>query len=371
MSIQSTLESDSLSMTMAWSKIVEETIHNLSLSLIENPNVSHKYLSMTSRIFRPKDYLAITQERSLTYCGFPLCKNKMKQNRSLIYDQKSGKMINIEDSQIHLFCSMECYKSSTKWALDLEDSPPYTRHIRDLVKMVFPESDKVFESIENVSDQGPTRIMVTERVSLNKFDPPSKKPDSIEGYQPKVKPIQPVVKPVGNEEDLEGEDSDPYEEDPEMDQKYQFKMSTYQIVWTQLSHWTTPDSIEYLKSGKLPIVYDTSFQMFNETILKRCEVVDDKLSLVIPHLCKMCRFSNMDKIFTRIKEAITIFNYERSLSSLDTNQWNLIGMILIKCCCFTDPVLEKEWSKVSNDLILGFGVNQEQFGLLVQSISEK
>lgn len=353
-------EKDILSSSLAWTKLVDDCINKLQISLIENESVSEKYLQMVSAIFLPKHYYEVVEERSIdTSCGYPVCSKKIKDEKKyFVYDEKNKEYLNPNETMIEHFCSIECYRKSFEFVKTIDLSYPYSRKCHELVKKIFPnvKIEKIL-GMDNVKDDSSLKFKVKEReVKPIDFEKDFK-------IETEMKKLQIEDKEEIQEDDLtEEEVEEPYEEDEDVISE--FKLSKYQRIWSQLSFWTNSDVRNFFKEGKLPDQHEHSFQFFNESAVKRLEVILENLDKGASFVSQRFKISNIQAHMKRIQEVTNAFSLESQMLSLESGDWIIILLVLLKCLSKTDKSLESEIKKtITKESLENLKINQEQFFL--------
>mmetsp|Transcript_132474 Transcript_132474/g.330378 ORF Transcript_132474/g.330378 Transcript_132474/m.330378 type:complete len:488 (-) Transcript_132474:151-1614(-) len=94
-----------------------------------NPGASEGLMDAARQLLQPEDYSAVVEERALEgLCGFPPCTQNAAAEvpgKKWMVNAKEREVVSME--QVCRFCSRDCFKASSAWALRLEPDPAYVR----------------------------------------------------------------------------------------------------------------------------------------------------------------------------------------------------------------------------------------------------
>jgi len=147
-----------------WHQLVEEAIFKIQTSLVENAQVSEKYLLFVAQLLQPQHYEDVVSERNLAQlCGYPLCSKPVEPSSAVLQRlEKAGRFkIDIQNHRVldrysnvyNRFCCDDCMlKSSIFKTHSLSMESPQLRATRNLklLQMLFPNMK--YEQIVKIRD---------------------------------------------------------------------------------------------------------------------------------------------------------------------------------------------------------------------------
>jgi hypothetical protein len=348
--------------SLVWSRVVDESINKIISSLIENDSVSEKYFNMVKKILIPKHAKEIFVERSCEgKCGNPMCPKKpQKTYQGKFYFGKDSEIKETDESLQNSFCSKNCFEKSVEIVLNLDESAPASRNVKDLVKLIFPEVnfDKIFG--KTTEDKNIVKLNVQEREVKEEdviLEPIISNSFNIEGYIPKEE-----LKKYEMMEEYFERDDEPIELPT---------LSFYGQIWNEVTRWITLETREYLFHENSE-VSDSLFQVFDQSKLERLEMLDSFLIGHVPFVFDSFGLSNANKYKSKFKELIYTFELARPInSSLEKKHWTVIVLIFLKAISETkeEEDLRKELKvKVEKDFEKKFGLSHEQYLIFVNFI---
>lgn len=203
--------------TQAWKSMIEEAVHKVCMTLIDNKSVSEKYFAFVSKLLSDENMADVIMERNLSKkCGSPFCENsipsteqvqaefaKSKQGRYRV-DEYSTKIYDNLSNLYNRYCCDDCLVKASLARKDLPTDPVYLRQNSEkLLHKIFPKMPagkiqklrREFEQVMGINVPSATiQLKVQERE-------PSKMPakftydgsNTIEGYAPKHIPSVAIV----------------------------------------------------------------------------------------------------------------------------------------------------------------------------------
>eukprot|EP01080_Neovahlkampfia_damariscottae_P005101 gene5101-8700_t len=346
---------DTSTSAMVWSKIIDEATNKIVSSLIENDSVSEKYFNLVSKILLPKHYKEVIFERSCEgKCGNQFCSKKPQTTYQGKYYFKDGKIEETDKSLQNSFCSKLCFEKTIHKLNTLDVSPPQSRNLNDLLKLIFPELD-IDEIFSKTVDKGVVKMKVVEKEMKEKVEEPIKNvPISIEGYIPK-------------EEQKKYEEFNVFEPD---DEKIELPtLSLYGIIWNEITRWITNETREYLFSKNEDISFSSLFQVFDENKLERLELIDTYLIDHLKLVCDQFKISNVEILTKKFKELVYKFDLNRPINkSLQRKHWMIIVLILLKSMIENDEILKKDLNEIEKKIEKLFDLKSDQFLILVDFV---
>lgn len=86
-------------------------------------------MAAASKLLQPGDYQAVVEERALEgVCGFPPCTQPARGEvlgKKWVVNSKEREVVTMEE--VCRFCSRQCFRASSAWALTLQPDPAYVR----------------------------------------------------------------------------------------------------------------------------------------------------------------------------------------------------------------------------------------------------
>jgi hypothetical protein len=353
---------DNTTSSLVWSSVVDESINKIISSLIENDSVSEKYFNLVKKILISKHLKEIFVERTCEgKCGNPMCSKKpQKTYQGKYYFGKDSEIKETDESLQNSFCSKNCFEKSVDILLNLDESPPASRNVKDLVKLIFPEVnfDKIFGKTSD--DKNIVKLNVQEREIKEEeevLEPTISNSFNIEGYIPKEE-----LKKIEIMEEYFEPDDEPIELPT---------LSFYGQLWNEVTRWITLETREYLFQENSE-VSSSLFQVFDQNKLERLEMLDSFLIGHLPSVFDSLGLSNANKYKSKFKELIYTFELSRPInSSLDKKHWTVIVLIFLKAISESkeEDDLKKELKvKVEKDFEKKFGLTHEQYEIFVNFI---